>query len=149
MWLSSATAAVAYLHVGAVYPDLLGRDSQVASAGLKPIGSDGVPLPGARQTYLQVPTHEDQGTSTARVATDSEAVRPAGGSPRQDPGRRVLHPAVSPLLYRMTILLVLAWSNVALMGGLLAQATLFYQAIKGAGRIRALINKAHVAAIRH
>ena len=125
VWLTSATASVAYLHIGAAYPDLLGRGSH-SSAEMKSSRSDYALPPCSSQTsYLQVPTQEQSsGRVSARGALQGGA---AGGALQaQSPGSPAI--SISPSLYRVTVLLILAWINVALMGGLLAQAALFYQA---------------------
>ena len=101
VWLASATASVAYLHIMAASPEMLGR------------GGAGSGEAAAARDYLQLPTQEELGGNME--------------------GAGVLAPhqlgVITPALRRVTVLTLLAWAGVSLIGGLLAQSTLLYQVV--------------------
>ena len=70
----------------------------------------------------QVSTQDDKPMTSIASSSQTQPTAAQGGMLGSSNGGRV-----TPPLYRLTVLLFIAWGNVALMGGLLAQATLFYQ----------------------
>lgn len=116
--LISATAAVAYLHLTAASPAFLGRDSV------------SFPPAVARRPYEQLPSTDDVTKLGSNMATvKAESVARQGSVTGAGTGNMAYGtPAgVPPALYRVTGLLLMAWCLVAALGGLLAQAGMFYQ----------------------
>lgn len=141
VFLMASTVCLAYLHIAAAAPSFLGRDSAFS------LGRDGnfVSTPSAmpRDTYASVPQRADD-EHQVMVESDDYSTFIAGPSVKKGErqsadfdtntgGSVTSHasplpsPQVSPSLYRASVLLLLTWTLVSLIGGLMSQSVLFYQ----------------------
>ena len=143
IFLMASTVGLAFLHLAAAVPSFLGREESEASlfSTESNLPSSSAALP--RDTYTSVPHKSDEDHHVLEsddystfVAGPPGAVQRGGErdadfdvNASSSSTRPVMSssPQVPPSLYRASVLLLATWATVSLVGGLLSQATLFYQ----------------------